>query len=181
MTPRLFRLALLFLLACDEEAGESGEVPVECGDPDGSGTDTGNIPNVAGSWTSSFAAAYWDDNCTAADFDESSEQWIGSFKIEGAYPNYRAAFNNLPDNAFEVAVDARGGLTMTGEVVHEAGTLYANFAGLVYTDISDRDGIDGSAFLGLDVPVVGDVDGVVGDQTIDCYARASWSANKSGL
>jgi hypothetical protein len=167
-----FLLASLLLPACTGAIDDSGAVSEECGDPDGAGgTDTGNIPNVAGSWTSTFAA-YWDDNCTASGFDSESETWVGSFKIEGAYPSYRAEYNNLPDNRFEVAVDTRGGLTMTGEVEREPGTVYAQFGGLVYTGSTDRDRIEGSAFLGLDVDH---------DQKIDCTARASWVANKSGL
>ncbi len=165
-------LATLLLGACDASLDDSAAGSEACGDPDGGGTDTGNIPNVAGSWTSTFPL-YWDDNCTATGFDETTETWVGSFTIEGAYPNYRAAFNNLPDDAFELALDARGGLTMTGQLEREPGTLYAQFGGLVYRDTTDRDGIDGSAFFGLDVSPA--------DQQIDCYARASWSANKSGL
>lgn len=173
MTRTALLFALTGLVACADGTGTVDETAEECGDPDGSGgTDTGNIPNVAGSWTSSFAGDGWDDNCTVSGFDESTETWVGSFKIEGAYPSYRAAFNNFPDDRFEVAVDARGGLTMTGELVREPGTLYAQFGGLVYKGTTDRDGIDGSAFFGLDVD---------DDQLIDCYARASWSANKSGL
>jgi hypothetical protein len=170
-SPAFFLLTLFF--GCAGAELDSGTVPAECGDPDGAdGTDTGNIPTVSGSWTSSFAAAYWDDNCTASGFDQTTETWIGAFKIEGAYPSFRGSFNSQEDVRFEVAVDARGGLTMTGEVEREPGTVYANFAGLVYSGTSGRDGIDGSAFLGLDVD---------DDQQIDCYARASWSANKSGL
>lgn len=173
MNPSRSLLLVSLLLGCADGAEDSAAAAEACGDPDGDGgTDTGNIPNVAGSWTSSFAGDGWDDNCTATGFDETTETWVGSFKIEGAYPSYRAEFNNLPDNRFEVAVDARGGLTMTGEVEREPGTLYAQFGGLVYQGSTDRDGIDGSAFFGLDVDA---------DQKIDCYARASWSANKSGL
>jgi len=163
---------LLALLACDGADSADTANPSDCSDPDGNGGDTGNIPAVAGDWTVSFAAGYWDDNCTADDFDSSSEQWIGPFTVIGAYPSYRAEFRDLPDERWEVAVDLRGGFTMTGEVDHEAGTIYANFGGLVYTDASGRAGIDGSAFLGLDVDA---------DTVIDCFGRATWSANKSGL
>lgn len=163
---------LLVLAACDGTDSSDTAVAADCSDPDGSGGDTGNIPAIAGDWTTTFAAAGWEDNCTAEGFDSDTEQWIGPFTVMGAYPSFRAEFRDLPDERWEVALDARGGFTMTGEVDHEAGTIYANFAGLVYTDFSGRSGIDGGAFLGLDVDA---------DATIDCFARASWSANKSGL
>ncbi len=168
---RVFLSPLLLLaLGCD---GTDSTDLGDCSDPDGDGGgDTGNIPAVAGDWTTTFAAAGWEDNCTAVGFDKDSEQWIGPFTVLGAYPSYRAEFHELEGERWEVAVDLRGGFTMTGQVDHEEGTIYANFSGLVYTDISDRSGIDGGAFLGLDVDA---------DLTIDCYARASWSANKSGL
>lgn len=167
----LLPLSFFAVFACDG-GGESGDsVALECGDPDGDGGDTGNIPNVAGDWTSSFAAAYWDDNCTASDFD-STRSWIGAFTVAGAYNSYVADFHDNPDDEFPAAVDRRGGFTMSGEHVHEAGLIYANFSGLVYTDTSGRDKIDGNAFLGLDVN---------DDTTIDCFARGSWTAYKSGL
>ncbi len=165
-------LSFLILFACDGASGTGADSAVDCGDPDGGGGDTGDIPSVAGAWTSSFAVAYWDDNCTAPDFDEDTEDWIGAFTVTGVFGGYSAEFHDFPDDRFEAAMDRRGGFTMTGEHVHEAGLIYANFSGLVYTDASERSGIDGAAFLGLDVDA---------DTVIDCYARASWSANKSGL
>ncbi len=166
-------LLLLGCLACEGGFGEdSSSDAQECGDPDGNGGDTGDVPNLAGDWTSSFAAAYWDDNCTAADFDQNSEGWVGSFTVSGVFGAYGAEFMDYPDDAFAAAADARGGFSMTGEHVHEAGLIYANFSGLAYYGGDGRIGIDGGAFLGLDVDA---------DTVIDCYARASWSANKSGL
>lgn len=169
---RALLLPFFVFAGCDAATETGSDTAVDCGDPDGGGGDTGDIPNVAGAWTSSFAVAYWDDNCTAADFDQTSEDWVGAFTITGVFGGYSAEFHDFPDDRFEAAMDRRGGFTMSGEHVHEAGLIYANFSGLVYTDASERSGIDGAAFLGLDVDA---------DTVIDCYARASWSANKSGL
>ena len=42
----------LCLVSCGDDGGlDSGPVDPECGDLDGDGTDTGNLPNVLGSWT----------------------------------------------------------------------------------------------------------------------------------
>jgi hypothetical protein len=173
---RLLPVTVVLLWACtgEEDSGDTSSSADVCGDLDGNGGDTGNIPNVLGSWTTSLAAAYWVDNCTVSDFDETSEQdWIGAFTIKGSIPySMSASFNNNPDENFSAAMDVRGGFTMTGTHAHDAGTLYANFSGLVYTGLDGRDNIDGNAFLGLDVDA---------DTVIDCYALSSWSANKSGL
>lgn len=171
MKPSLLPL-LLLAVACDAADSSDTALASDCSDPDGDGGDTGNIPAVAGDWTVSYATGYYDDNCTAEGFDSDTEQWIGPFTVIGAYPSFRAEFQDLPDERWEVAVDKRGGFTMTGQVDHEAGTIYANFSGLVYTDYTGRNTIDGAAFLGLDVDA---------DTTIDCFARATWTANKSGL
>lgn len=167
----------IFLIACDGEtdSGEAADEAEACGDPDGSGTDTGDIPNVLGDWTVTFGISYWDDNCTASGFDENTEaEWAGeAFEIKGAVPNsLYVEFQDDPSNRFEAAMDARGGFTMTGTRAHAAGTIYAQFGGLVYNAADGRQNIDGSAFLGLDVDA---------DKQIDCYARASWSPNKSGF
>ena len=175
---KLSLCALLPLAACDAAAdsGDTGAADTEvCGDLDGSGTDTGDIPNVLGSWATTFGVSYWDDNCTVSGFDENTEaEWAGeAFEIKGTVPNsLYVEFQDDPSNRYEAAIDARGGLSISGTHAHDAGTIYAQFGGLVYTGNDGRQGIDGSAFLGLDVDA---------DKTIDCYARASWSPNKSGF
>lgn len=170
----LLPLVLLPLAACIA-GGESGDPAfADCSDPDDVGRDTGDIPGVAGDWTSSFTTDYWKDNCTVSDFDETTEDWIGAFTVKGAYNNFSASFHDTPDETLTAALDLRGGFTMSGEHAHDAGTLFVNFGGLVHFDAADPDRarIDGSAYLGMDVDK---------DNTIDCAARASWTAIKSGL
>ncbi len=173
MTLRTMLLGLL--VGCTGAGGETGADPAECGDPDGFGTDTGDVPNVLGNWTSSFAANFYDDDCTASGFDENSETWIGSFELDGRAPDALYMSFNSADERYWGAMDQNGGITLSGQHVHVAGTIYAQFGGLVYHDTvgdSDRHVIDGAAFLGLDV----DADGA-----IDCRAKGSWKATKSGL
>ncbi|MDP2316202.1 MAG: hypothetical protein Q8P41_25110 [Pseudomonadota bacterium] len=164
---------LLALLACTGAPTDTGATASECGDPDGFGTDTGDIPNVLGNWTSQFALNFYDDDCSTENLDADSESWIGSFELDGRAPD--ALYMSFGSSAerYWGAMDQNGGMTLAGQHVHPEGTLYAQFGGLVYRDqYQDRDVIDGSAFLGLDV----DADGV-----IDCRAKGSWKAYKSGL
>lgn len=167
--------ALLFALACAPGTDEEDETAAteECGDPDGDGTDTGNIPNVLGTWSITFATEYWKDICTLADFDENSEDWLNSLKLEGSVPyGIVGTFTDNPDETFRAVMDPGGGFSMTGIHARSDADLYAHFGGLVYTDADNgRDRIDGTATLGVDQDR---------DATVDCYARGSWNALKGG-
>ncbi len=145
-----------------------------CGDPDGFGTDTGDIPAVLGNWTSTWAQLYFDDGCSTENLDRDTEGWIGSLEMDGRAPDaLYMRFGTAPDDRFWGAMDLNGGITLSGTHTHTEGTLYAQFGGLVYHDqYLDRDVIDGSGILGLDTDA---------DKAIDCVVKASWKAIKSGL
>jgi hypothetical protein len=173
----LAALLLPLLAGCSSDATDStADLGDACGDIDGPGTDTGDVPNVAGSWTSQFATNYYDDDCTAANLSATSETWIGAFTVSGAVPDavyvYWGPRDNPTSERFWGAMDPRGGLSFSGLRDHPAGTLHTQFGGLVYDDpVAGRTVIRGSAFLGLDAD---------GDGLIDCSARGSWNAFKSG-
>ena len=166
-------LMLLFLACTGAEDDTASEEAAECGDPDGFGTDTGNLPSVLGNWTSTFAQNFYDDDCSTDNLDAGSESWIGSFELDGRAPDaLYMTFGRTPERYWG-AMDQNGGITLSGQHEHPEGTLYAQFGGLVYHEqYQDRDMIDGSAFLGLDTD---------GDGEIDCRAKGSWKAFKSGL
>lgn len=173
---RPLTLALLTCLALPGCAGgpdESGVTGDECGDVDGDGTDTGNIPDMAGSWSITFGSNFFDENCSAGLSQASEATWITSMQVQGSVPSLSMYFGTTRgDEIFYGMVDRNGGVTFSGTHAHAEGTVYAQFGGLAYHDqYQDRDTIDGSAFLGLDT----DYDG-----TIDCSAKASWVAFKSG-
>jgi hypothetical protein len=167
-------MILALLLACTgSPTVETGADASACGDPDGAGTDTGDLPNVLGAWTSTFAQNYYDDDCSTGNLSESSETWLGAFTLDGRAPDaLRLSFNSA-DERYDGAMDPYGGVTFGGRHPHADGTLHVQLGGLVYRDqYQDRDVIDGTAFLGLDVD---------GDDVIDCRAKGSWKAFKSGL
>lgn len=162
----------LTLLGCAGGAGDSA-LASACGDVDGDGTDTGNVPDLAGSWSTTFAQENYSTTCAAENFSQSSETWIGAMQVSGSVPSLSMYFGTeRGDEFFYGMVDRNGGVTFAGTHEHSAGMIYAQFGGLAHRDqYLDRDVIDGSAFLGLDV----DADG-----QIDCSARGSWVARKSG-
>ena len=166
----------VFLAACAGGDSVDSGASAACGDPDGpGGADTGNVPDVNGAWTSTFAQNYSDDDCTAANLSATSEAWIGAFEVLGTpdalYVYFGSADRPSSDRLWG-AMDLYGGLSFTGRKDHPAGTLHVQFGGLVYDDPNrGRPTIRGSAFLGLDADDDGD---------IDCSARGSWTAFKSG-
>ncbi len=167
-------MTLLLLLACTSPTVDSGETAsAECGDPDGSGTDTGDLPNVLGGWTSTFGQEWYDDDCATDNLDAESEDWIGAFTMDGRAPDalYLEFMNT--DERYWGAMDRNGGVSFSGRHTHSAGELQVQLGGLVYHDQGlDRDVIEGFAFLGLDTN---------GDQVIDCRGKGTWKALKSGL
>lgn len=170
-------LALLLLACTSGPAADSAPTDPACGDIDGDGgADTGNAPSAIGTWTSTFGGSWFDERCAVENFDRDTETWIGAFTVSGSLPDALYVYFGPSDNPFTErfygAMDRFGGITFSGRQAHSAGTIHANFGGLVYTDAgTGRDTISGSAFLGLDVD---------GDDVIDCSGQGDWKALKSG-
>jgi hypothetical protein len=168
-------MILLFFAACSGGPSDSAnpDASEECGDLDGAGTDTGNLPNVLGSWTSTLNVTDDLDGCAAENLGPGTEDWVGAFTMDGRVPDALYIEFLNAEERYWGAMDRNGGVTFTGEHVHSAGTLYVQLGGLVYRDQGlDRDVIDGAAFMGLDAD---------GDKVIDCPVKGAWKAIKSGL
>jgi len=168
---------ILLLLACGSGDGDSDDVGTTeaCGDVDGPGTDTGNIPNILGNWTSSFATAFYDDGtCAVEGLNQSSESWIGAFELVGSpTSSFYVTFADRPDERFWGSLDPMGGISLTGEHDHPGGRMIGHFGGIVLHDqYLDTDVIEGAAVLAMDVD---------GDLLVDCSVRGSWKAYKSGV
>jgi hypothetical protein len=167
-------------LACggDEETG-GGQETESCGDLDGDGTDSGDIPDVLGSWSAyEYGVAAYIPGCAITGADQESEdEWIDTLNVEGRVPDGLYAWFGVEEardqEYFYGALDPRGGITFTGTHADAAGTVYANFSGLVFMDTAlNKNVIRGSATVAYDVD---------DDAVIDCYNVASWSVNKAGL
>lgn len=174
LIPRAAALATLLVVAgCTDAPVDSGVEDDVCGDIDGEGGDTGDVPNVLGNWTVDFGRNLFDENCGLAGLEQGSETWLdGAMEIGGRVPNtLYATFNNADERFFGLE-SANGGIVFSG--VHEdaLGTMYASFGGMVYYDVHrGRNYIDGFAFIGVDTN---------GDGSIDCTARGEWTATRSG-
>lgn len=174
--PALLALTALLLGACrDDSPSESLTEEDLCGDPDGNGGDTGDIPNLLGNWTSDFGANLFSSDCGLPDFNSGSDAWLdGSMEIRGSVPDQiYALFDDNTEERYFGLVSGNGGVNFSG--IHEEngiGTMYAAFGGLAYYDVyRERDYIDGFVFIGIDTN---------DDGNIDCSARGEWTARKSG-
>ena len=181
ITPRTL-LFFLPLAACfDKHTGESGVIPDDCldvcGDVDGDGFDTGNIPNILGSWSSTFGSQVFYENCGVEDLHQTSENWINgaAMDIGGYVPDgLFAYFDGDREEEFVGIINEMGGVVFSGRHQHSAGEMHVVFGGLVYHDEwrePPRDVIQGFVYMGLDV---------TDDGNIDCDARGGWTAIKSG-
>lgn len=183
MIPTPLRLALAVaslapaLLACaDRRGGDDtvSAVPDECGDIDGAGGDTGNVPNILGSWTATMGAKHFEESCGLAGLAKGADTPVhGAMEIKGRVPDQLyLVFDEDSGERFFGLEAATGGVTFSG--LHESsdGNMHVAVGGLVYDDIyRGRTYIEGFAFIGVDI----DLDG-----NIDCSAKGEWTAAKSG-
>jgi len=176
-TTRLVLLAGL-LAGCHAAGPEtgSGDGECHCGDPDGDGTDTGNIPDLWGNWTTRFGSEQYEDNCDGVpDLDQDSETWINAAMHVGGYvpDGLYAYFGEDEDERFHGVVSQHGGIAFSGTHARPDGhTAYVAFGGLAYFDsYRDKDVIEGFGFMTLDLN---------GDGTGECWVRGDFTALKSG-
>ena len=163
----------LVLLACNGDDDTDPSLAGDCGDPDGDGGDTGDVPNLLGSWTGNFGLTFLDGNCPSDKVPKATLDYLEQpFVIEGSVPSaIVATFANNPDLRLRGTASPSGSWAMSGPIEHTEVTLYTAIGGMLYTDQSDRAHWDGGVFIGADLN---------GDAIIDCDFRGDWRARKSG-
>ena len=168
-------LLLPLLVACKDEveSGEAFECTEQCGDIDGEGLDTGDIPNILGNWTSSFATEWFDETCELTDLNQTSESWfMGAMRVGGYAPDGLYAVFDDDSERFVGAMNSWGGVMFSGRHMHKSDhEVHLSFGGLLYDDkYRGLTVIEGFAYIGVDLTDDGD---------IDCDARGTWKATKS--
>ncbi|MCB9795490.1 MAG: hypothetical protein H6741_22520 [Alphaproteobacteria bacterium] len=169
-------LSLTLLVSCgDRDTGDTNTADDVCGDIDGEGTDTGDVPNILGNWTADFGWNMFQSDCGIEGFNAGSDTFLdGSMEVRGRVPNsLYVVFDAVGDEErFFGLVSNGGGVSFSGVHEDNLGTMHVAFGGLAYFDTyRNRTFIDGFGFIGLDL----DSDG-----TIDCSGRGEWRASKSG-
>ena len=170
---------LALLLACSGEGKDSSAGAADaCGDIDGTGGDTGDVPNILGKWTINFGNyMYADNDCDLPGLQADDIRWLsGTMEVKGRPPDaLYAIFDDDDENRFYGIENASGGVVFTGTVEKDGMVFYTSVGGLLYqVPQVDRDEIRGFGYLGVDR------DG--GDGVIDgCWLQGDWVAKKSGL
>jgi hypothetical protein len=150
-----------------------------CGDLDGPGADSGNIPDIrAGSWSSSFGTGIFEQDCDIGGMKQDDMDWIngGSFTIEGQVPDLMlATFEGGDGEKFWGVMNSQGGVIFTGihhfQATDDDYNLDVSFGGLLYHNHDlDRDRIEGFAWMGVDKS---------GDGYIDCHLSGDFIGNQS--
>ncbi len=172
--------AILFgvLAGCnndDDSSSDPGDgCDCSCGDVDGSGGDSGDMPNLLGAWTSSFGDQRFFENCHIEDLHSDSERWINSVLTIAGQPlaNLEGRFEDEEEERFYGVVSGYGGVAFAGTHSRSDGHLMKmGLGGLLYSDeYRDYDVIEGFVYLGVDLGA---------DGAIDCEARGDWSAKES--
>jgi hypothetical protein len=171
---RTLLFSLPVLIGCNGNNDETDtDLAAICGDIDGTGTDTGDIPNVLGYWSSNFGQTIFDENCNG--FEKSDVSFLtGPIEINGYVPDgLRLDFDSDKDRRLRGIASSTGGMVFAGQLEQAQGMVHISIGGLVYEDsnMGGRDVWAGGVFVGLDA----DQDG-----QIDCDMRGDWTAFKSG-
>ena len=169
---RLFCLTLL-LVACSGDGDSGVGDDIDCGDPDGNGGDTGDVPSLIGEWTGSYGQVLIDNNCPPEQVPTETLDFLKQpFSLDGAVPAaIRITFDDNPDLRLRGPAAPSGGLATSGAIEQSQATLYTAIGGMVYEDSTGRVRWDGAVFIGADLN---------GDTFIDCDIRTDWKARKSG-
>jgi hypothetical protein len=177
----LLSAALLLGLATSclggkDETGDQPEDDCNCGDPDGDGSDTGDIPGMWGEWTTTFGYQLFHETCGITDLTPESENWINNsaMTIGGYGPDgWYAYFDDNDDEMYYGVVSSHGSVSFSGRHMRRDGyEAHVAFGGLVfYDEYRGRDVIEGFGYMGIDL---------TGDGNIECEARGEFTARKSG-
>ena len=147
-----------------------------CGDPDGSGGDTGDVPNILGKWTATFGQYVYDSAaCTVEGLQQDDMTWLnGAMDIAGRIPDQLYAYFDGDDSERFFGLEAStGGVVFSGTHEQDGHTLYTSFGGLLYqVPQVERNEIRGFGYIGVDIDSA--------DGAIDCWIQGDFIAKKSG-
>jgi hypothetical protein len=168
-------VVLGFLMGCKGGQGNDSSDLSVCGDLDGDGTDTGNLPDIRGDWTSSFGTGIFQEDCGIGGMKQDDMDWIngGALLIEGRVPDRMiATFQGEDGEEFWGVMNDYGGVVFTGIHMHQGYEMHVSFGGQLYESVDlGRTRLEGIAYLGVDSS---------GDGNLDCHLSGDFVGNKSG-
>jgi len=167
---------LVMLAGCSGDGTDSSaQDTTECGDLDGAGTDTGDLPNILGNWTSVFANQIDFETCGITGLKPEDMDWINgaAFSIKGTPPSgLYAEFTRTDGERYYGIESSHGGVVFSGLHEEQGYEMHVSFGGLLfYNDLTGRTEVRGHAYMGVDS---------TGDGVIDCGLQGDFTAYKSG-
>lgn len=160
-------MMLLFLwFGCAGEATDTSGCEVS-GDIDGIGTDTGDLPDLFGNYTTTFGTRSFYDECSVEGISQNELEWIngGAMSIGGRLDDVDVTLNSAPEADLTAVMSEHGAVTISGHYTYRGHELHVALGGLLYENSQlDRIEIEGHGFLGIDTNDDGSIDcGVMGD------------------
>lgn len=174
----MHKWALLCVLTIGCSGNKDSAMPTTestCGDLDGAGTDTGNLPNILGNWTSTFANQIEWETCGIAGLKPDDMDWINgaAFSIDGTPPaGLYATFTRTEGERFYGIESSHGGVVFSGIHIEQGYEMHVSFGGLLFDNVqTGRVELRGHAYMGVDS---------LGDGDITCGLQGDFTAYKSG-
>ena len=146
---------------------DSGDEDCFSGDIDGLGTDTGNIPQLYGNWTTTFGGRSFHDECNIEGLDRSDFDWLngGAMEIGGRLDDVEVTFAGAADADLKATMSSFGGVTISGRYMFRGQELHIAMGGLLFenSQLSITE-LEGHAYMGIDLNDDGSIDcGIMGD------------------
>ena len=166
-------IAMLFCAIGCGNGGDSGD---ECftGDIDGIGTDTGNIPQLYGSWTTTFASRSFYDECDIEGLGRNDFDWLksGAMEIGGRVDDVDVTFAGASEANFKATMSSFGGVTISGRHIFRGQELHIAMGGLLFENTQlNLTELEGHVYMGIDTN---------GDGSVDCGIMGDFNAKSSG-
>lgn len=174
MRPILF-VGLMASVGCNGKSDTASDAL--CGDLDGpDGADTGNLPNILGTWTSSFGTELFVEDCAIGGMKQEDMDWIngGAMEVRGTVPHeFYATFDRADDELYWGVMNQYGGVVFTGVHMHDGYEMQVSFGGQFYENAyQERVKIEGFAYMAVDSS---------GDGEFDCRLNGDFVGNQSAF
>ena len=169
---RIMVCVVALALGCSS-GQDSGEEDCFSGDIDGLGTDTGDLPQLYGNWTTTFGSRSFHDECNIEGLDRPDFDWLnpGAMEIGGRIDDVEVTFAGAPDADLKATMSSFGGVTISGRYTFRGEELHIAMGGLLFenSQLSITE-LEGHAYMGIDVN---------GDGSIDCGIMGDFNARQS--
>ena len=159
-------MILFFWFGCAGNATDTAGC-LASGDIDGIGSDTGDLPDLFGNYTTTFGTRSFYDECSVEGISRNELEWIngGAMSIGGRLEDVDVSLGAAPEADLTALMSEHGSVTISGRYTYRGEELHISLGGLLFENTQlDRIEIEGHGFLGMDTNDDGQIDcGLMGD------------------